>query len=212
MRITALLGALLVAASAVAQIKMDVTIGGRPAGKATITQKLTADGNKVVSLAMELVGGERTVKVRTESTYKPDGSPIRKLQETSIVGQRYRRLVIATFSADTASVVEDVNGKRSTRAVPLPAGGTMANESEFWFLTKTPAVGAKVKTYSFDTEKFEWELVEIDYVGQQEIKVGGKTVKAHLTKTSKGSAYFDQSGLPVRLELANGRFDRNWEK
>lgn len=196
-----------IAAWSAAQIKMDVQIAGQPSGTVTITQKLLADGSKSVQLAMSLRAPER--KIRTESVYSKDGLPVRKFQETTVVGQRYRRQVTATFKDRSAHVVVDTNGVRETKEVPLlDDSASLVNLSEFWFVRDMPKKGTTIKTYSFDLETLEWHPSTITYVGPRDFKLGRKTIKAHHTRSDKGTALVDSKGLPLRLALPGALMDR----
>lgn len=210
MRIWISLLAVCSATLATAQIKMTVIRGGRDIGVATLTQKVQADGGKVVQISMEMKTGDSTVKVRSESTYRSDGSPIRKFQEALVIGQRYRRQVIASFGSNSVNVVTDTNGQRQTEQLSFPDGASLANESEFWFIREVPKVGQSVSSSHFNLDKMTWAKVSTKYIGPKSIKVNGKTVTAHLMQNTLGSVYVDDKGLPIRLELPDTRMDRIW--
>jgi len=194
------------ASFACSQVKMKVQIGSKNAGTVVITQKVLKDGSKLVQLAMNLTSPPRTV--RTESLYAKDGSPVRKFQETVVIGQRTRHQVTATFSVSGARVVIDINGSRETKEVELKAGAKLANPSEFWFVREKPKVGARVQAHTFNLEQMKWEQVTVTYLGPKEIKIGGAKQTAHLITSDKGSAYVDSTGQPVRLVLPGAVMER----
>lgn len=200
----------LLAAAASAQVKMSVVVGGKTVGQATLTQKLLADGGKLVQVAMEMSSDGRSIKVRQETTYRADGSAARKFSETTVPGQRFRRQVVATYGSKEVTVVDDRNGQRQTSRVPLPPGAKLANPSEFWVVKTKPATGATVEVDLFMVDRLEWKRVQVVYGGLKEIKVGGKAVKAHVSTSEIGSAFLDDIGMPVRLELPGVRMDRIW--
>ena len=74
----------------------------------------------------------------------------------------------------------------------------------------TPKVGAVVKANTVNLETLTWELVTTTYIGEVDISIAGKKVKAHRTESSRGVAFIDANGQPLRLELPNGALERIW--
>lgn len=193
-----------------APVKMTVYLSGRVAGTATLLQKLGTDGGKSVQLSMELKSEAMTATLRQESSYDKTGRPIRKFQETVIPAQKKRRTVVVTFDAAGANVVVDEGGKRTVKKLPLPETATREDLSEFWFLRDTPKAGAVAKANTVNLETLTWELVTTTYVGEVQVSIAGKKVKAHRTESDKGVAFIDANGQPLRLELPNGALERIW--
>lgn len=192
------------------QTKLAVVVGGKRVGTATLLQKILVDGTKLVQLSMDLKSDSMAATVRSEATYTAKGAPIRKFQETLVPAQKVRRTVVITFDKEGASVVADLNGKRTTKKVTLPETTQRDDASEFWFLRDQPKKGAEAKAYTFDIETLSWSLLTTTYEGEIEITIGGKKVKAHRTKSDKGVAYLDANGNPLKLETGNGALERIW--
>ena len=207
---TFLLALAVVPALVSAQTKLTVVVGGRKVGTATLLQKIKPDGTKTVQLSMDLKFDAMAATVRSEATYTASGAPIRKFQETLVPGQKVRRTVVVTFDKDGASVVADLNGKRTTKKVALPETTQRDDASEFWFLRDQPKKGAVTKAYTFDIETLSWSLLTTTYEGEVEVIIAGKKVKAHRTKSDKGTAYLDATGNPLKLETGNGALERIW--
>lgn len=193
-----------------AQTKYQVTIGNRKAGSATLLQKVLPDGGKSVKLSMTLATGNGEAVLKAESTYDSKGNPVRKFQETVIASQKMRRTIVVTFDAKGANAVVELNGKRSTKHVPVPETVERADVTEFWFLRDKPKKGAVAKSYHFDLESLTWSMVATTYVGQVEATVGGKKVRAHKTESEQGTALIDDAGMPLRLEFGAGMLERVW--
>lgn len=210
MRILLLFVAVGVASVGMAQTKLTVFVAGRKVGTATLLQKVLPNGTKSVQLSMELKSDATAATVKSEATYDARGAPLRKFQETLVPAQKLRRTVVVTFDREGASVVADLNGKRTTKRVPLPSTTDREDASEFWFLRDQPKKGDVSKAYTFDIESLSWSMVTTTYEGEVEITVGGKKVKAHRTKSDKGVAFLDAQGNPLRLETEGGALERIW--
>lgn len=208
MKRSLILGFLIFPLLASAQAKYQVWVAGKKAGTATLTQKLMPDGTKSVNLSMDLKSDTLTATLRSESSYTSKGVPIRKFQETLVPSQKIRRTIVVTFNDEGANAVVDLNGKRTTKRVPLPNTANKADLSEFWFLRDKPKVGAEVKAYTFDLESLSWEMIVTTYVGVVDATIGGKKVKANKTESEKGKAFIDDAGVPLRLELESAALER----
>ena len=92
---------------------------------------------------------------------------------------------------------------RKTRQVILVETAPRTNQAEFWLLRDKPAVGQQVKTYVFNIDGQSWDLVTVTYQGIKQVKIGGKTVAAHVVETTgerPSTAYLDDKGLPWRID------------
>lgn len=203
MKLIALL-ALLVPVAAVAQVKMSVSIDGKPAGTASLTQKQSADGSKSVDVKMDLVSGKQKLTIRSQNSYDKKGNPIRKFMDSNIPGGALQKQLIVTFDGHGANVVQIDGGKRTTRQIPLVDSAPRANPSEFWFVRDQPKPGDQLKSYVFNMDKLAWELQTTTYKGKKTIKVNGNSVTAHETETTGErvtKAFLDDQGLPYLIEL-----------
>jgi hypothetical protein len=202
-----------VAASlAAAQVKLNVTLEGRPMGTANLSQKLLADGSKQVEVKMTMESGGRGVELRTFSSYDSKGVPTRKFHEMRLPGTKTRRQVTVTFDGNGANVVIEEDAERSTRHVSLVEKAPRENLSEFWFLRDKPKPGQAMRIYSFDMDKLAWELLTVTYVGKKSITVGGRKVDAHEIASERGtakvSAFVDDAGFPLLLQEGRMRMER----
>lgn len=198
------------------QTRLAVTIRGRPAGYATLSQHLEANGEKVVELRMRLESPSQKVQLHTEAHYDKSGNPTRKVQETNVPGGAFHKQVIATFGKDGAHVVLVDGEKRSVKTVTLAAAAPRASLSEFWFIRDQPKVGQTEKAYQFNADTLEWELVETVYKGKRKMKFEDREITAHEVVSHRGdqttTAYLDDAGLPVLIEQGDIRMVKLWPK
>ena len=193
----------------IAQVRMYVTINGQRVGQAVAFQKVLPDGGKRVQLSMNLAGPNgATITLRMESTYDAKGGPLRKFEESLTSSPRKRRTVTVTFDKKTANVIEEKDGVRTMKSVPLVASAPTESKSEWWFLRDTPKLGDVDKYYHFNISNLEWSLRTTIYGGLKTITVGGKKVQAHELKQSEGTAYVDAQGLPYRLVIGQIQLER----
>jgi hypothetical protein len=113
-----------------------------------------------------------------------------------------------TFDKKTANVIEEKDGVRTMKAVPLVASAPVESKSEWWFLRDTPKLGDVDKYYHFNISSLEWSLRTTTYGGLKSITIGGKKVQAHELKQSEGTAYVDAQGLPYRLLIGQIQLER----
>lgn len=199
----------LLSSISIAQVRMYVTINGQRAGQAVAFQKVLPDGGKRVQLSMNLAGPNgATITLRMESTYDAKGAPIRKFEESLTSNPRKRRTVTVTFDKKTANVIEEKDGVRTMKTVPLVASAPIESKSEWWFLRDKPKLGDVDKYYQFNISSLEWSLRTTTYGGLKSITVGGKKVQAHELKQSEGTAYVDAQGLPYRLIIGQIQLER----
>jgi hypothetical protein len=178
-------------------VELDLERGGERAGTVTMEQRVLEDGRKlsVVRFRSEPPG----VEVVQESTYGPDGRPLRMLQATVAAGSRTTRS--ATF--DDAGA-EFLGPDGAAKRVPLPEGADSASPSEFWFLRDRPIVGEAVRFYRFDLAAGAWRESSATFLGEREIVVRGHLRRAFRTRVEGVVSDVDESGLPWRVELADG--------
>lgn len=201
--------ALTIAGTTNGQVKLSAIVEGKSAGEASLTQRVMPDGSKRVQILLELKGSDgRTVKVVSDSTYDPQGAPRRKFLETTQDRSPKRRTLVVTFDSEGAKVVEEVDGKRTIKSVPLVKTAPRENPSEFWFLRDTPQPGARVRYYRFDMDEQAWVLSNTRYVGPKTFLFGKQRVTVHEVVDDRVTALLDDQGLPYRLELPGVVFER----
>lgn len=197
-----------VALWACAQVKLNILRGTSSIGTANANHRLNPDGSKLVQLSMELIGAQgQKVKIRQESTYNAKGEPVRSYQELTGEKPRKSRRLVVTYDADGANVVIDEDGKRETKHVPLTKTAPRTQKNEFWFLRDKPKAGTTEEYYRFSLDSMEWQIVRTTYVGPKTLTINGKSVKCHEIKSSDGSYWVDDKGLPVRLDYSGVRFE-----
>lgn len=211
-----LLVAFTTTALAIAETRMTVTIGGHPAGYATLSQKIQQDGTKIVELRVELGVDKRKVKLTSEARYDPKGLPLRKFQQTIVSGGDVNKQVIATFAKDGANLVLLDGDKRSVKNVSLAATAPRACLSEFWFIRDNPKPGQTEEAYQFNPDTLSWEIVTTKYVGPRTLKIEGHSVAVHEVLTKRGdkesTSYLDDAGLPVLVDQGDLKMVKIWPK
>jgi len=191
-------------------VHMVVSADGKSIGTAKFTQQLLPDGGKQVQVNLDLskVTG-KGVRVRQESVYSPKGEPIRKIQEVTTVDGKRVQLALATFDVSGAKLTLDEGGKQTIKLFPLTKGAPRADASEFWLIRDRPKPGSKTTHYRFDISQAKWTLAESIYVGKTTVNVAGKTVEAHLIRSTDGVAYSDDEGTPMLIQTGNVRMERS---
>jgi hypothetical protein len=216
MRTPVLLSLVLLSVAAQAQVKLSLTIGGKTAGTAVLSQHLNADGGKSVELRMEILVTGKKAHLSSQATYDSRGNPVRKFLETIVPGGQVQRQIIATFDAAGANVVVKTGDGRVTKKFPLVATAPRDSSSEFWFLRDKPKPGQSVKAYTFNTDTLEWELTQTTYVGLKAINIRGAKMQAHEIDTEQGDrhvvSYLDEKGLPLVVDDGTIRMERIPEK
>src|SRR5205807_1820072 len=115
-----------------AQVQLSVSVNGKPAGTATVSQKLTADGSKLVELRVELGQSGKKVHVRSQSTFDAKGMPVRKFLEAIVPGGEVQRQTVVSFDAKGAIAILLDGGNRKTTQIALTPTAPRATLSEFW--------------------------------------------------------------------------------
>ncbi len=194
------------------QVKMAVLIGGKKAGTASLSQKVTDKGGKVVDMVLMIQSGDDNVHIESQWMYDPKGAPLRMFQQVVVSGKDHNRHeAIVTFDDDGANVVLDDDGDRSTKHIPLLSSNPREDASEFWFVRDQPIVGETVTAYRFNIDTLVWEQVTSVYRGMRPVTTDGRRELANVITSEQGSAYLDINGLPLRLELQNSAMERLWD-
>jgi len=199
-----------------AQSRLAVTISGRPAGYATISQHLEKDGVKVVELRLELQIQGHSVKVDSQARYDPKGMPSRKFQETITADAGVHRQVVATFDNSGASLVILDGDKRSVKSVPLGASESRTNMSEFWFIRDIPKAGQVEETRQFNMDSLQWETVRTVFNGKKTLKIENHSVSVFEVVSKHGdqetTSYLDEHGLPILVDQGGVKMVKIWAK
>jgi len=204
---------LVMATLAHGQVRMVVLIDGRRAGTASLTQRLTDKGGKVVNMALNIQSGDDDVHIESQWVYDPKGAPTRMFQQVIVSGKDHNHHeAIVTFDEDGANVVIDDDGDRSTKHIPLIASNMREDPSEFWFVRDQPIVGETVVAYRFNIDSLVWEQVTTVYKGMRPVTTDGRRELANVVTSEQGSAFLDINGLPLRLDLPNSSLERQWDK
>lgn len=198
-----------------AQTRLAVSIGGHPAGYATLSQKIQKDGSKVVELRIELTSQGNKVRITSQASYDDKGLPTRKFQETTGPGSRHGQAVV-TFDGDGANAVIQVDTKRSVKHVSLVKTAPRTSLSEFWFIRDSPKPGQIEKTYQFNPDTLTWELATTEYRGKKKLTIEGHSLEVYEVVTKRGDkesmSYLDEQGLPVLVDLGNVKMVKIWPK
>ena len=198
-----LLGAIAVAHP---QSRLRMYQGETPIGWVTISQRLTADGGKMVELRTQTGTAPYLVKTHRQTSYDRDGR-LTKVFIEQLTGQA-RRQIIANFDTVGATVVTADSASRTVQKFPWPAGAVLTRPSEFWFLRVPPAPGATCEFTDFDPITLTFKPVKVTYIGQEVVVVvrQNKTLAKIITKQgdSETPAWVDETGLPVRVGDRSG--------
>ncbi len=205
---------LLIATAAHGQVRMVVLVKGRRAGTATLSQRLTEKGAKVVDMTIEIKSGDDNVKIQSERTYDPNGAPTRMVQQVTVTGKDHSHdETTVTFDDDGANVVIDDDDDRSTKHIPLLASNPREDASEYWFVRDQPVVGETVVSYSLQHRYVGVGAGHHDHLkGMRPVTADGRREIANVVTSEQGSAFLDINGRPLRLELPNSAMERQWDK
>jgi hypothetical protein len=209
---TTLLAVSILLCTAASPQKLTVYTANNKVGTAKFSHTLTASGGVKISVTIQMSapGGQVTMAMGYE--YDAAGNPLKESQTLSAktgdgktaMSQSSR----ATFSGSAATVVKSVNGKESRSTVKAPAGVSIADTSNFWFLKTRPRVGAKISYHTFDSESLKWTPSTTMYVGPVTITISGKTRKVHhirsITNQRSQDVYVDDRGGLVKATFAGG--------
>jgi hypothetical protein len=106
--------------------------------------------------------------------------------------------------------------KRKMKTVAAPAGCSLVNLSEFWFIRDKPKPGQIETGYQFNTDSLEWEEVRTEYRGKKTVKIEGRSIPVHEVATRRGTkeslAFVDDQGLPVLIDLGDVKMVKIWQK
>ncbi len=194
-----------------AATKLTLKIGGKPSGGVETSQRLTADGGRIVELRLSVHTDTKVVNIHTTSIFDAKGEPVRKVQELSS-SDHEMRVVIASFDASGVTVVVNNGETRETKHIPALKDVTRAEVTGFWWLRDHPKPGDKVVHQAFNMDSLAWDMTETTFVGDAQITVAGKPWTAHKVKSVVGAretiSYLDETGQPLRIEAGPALMER----
>lgn len=190
-------------------IDMRVLSDGQAIGTATFQQKLLSDGGKhiIISLSLKPAKGD-SVQVRQESVYDRQAYPVRMIQETLTGEGKRKELRVATFDEMGAEVEITKDGKTSSKLIDLTKGAPRWVRSEFWFIRDMPSKGDRATYYVLDIGEMRWKLTESIYTGDVDLDLQGRKVRAHRVSSPPSTAYLDDQGWPLVLEIGKIKLER----
>lgn len=193
------------------QARLTVSRAGKVIGRITVTSKITKDGAKIDEMSMSRTEKGKTVDLRILSNFAADGTPTRKFMAMSLSGTSSRRQLVATFSEQGASV-QVLPSAEPPQTVALPPDAQIKQLDEFWFVRDHPKVGTTLSSFVFDLGSGKWAPRKVTYLGDAEIVIAGRKLKAHRVASGIGGQsvmqFLDAQGLPLRLEQGGLVFER----
>ncbi|HLK16297.1 MAG TPA: hypothetical protein VKT78_15935 [Fimbriimonadaceae bacterium] len=184
---------------------------GLQIGDASYDRTLTATDRHTLLRISETVEGV-TLDAVFDDLSKRDGTPLKKVFH-GVLGQRpfSNSAVFADGSVDFT--LQDVRGETRQATLKPPANAVLADASQTWFNGVTPKKGDTATFTNFNVQNGKWELTTTTFVGDEETKVGAKTVSTHhLHVKSDGGEmemYVDDSAdIVVMDQLGSLRLER----
>lgn len=195
-------------ASPAAEVVLNVVSPANMAGStAKVNTRIQSNGTKALTLSLSLKSANGTAVVVQELIFAADGRPIRMSRRTSLGTGKLVEFIRADIGASTIKVTVERDGKPVVNTVPLPKG-ELKNISEFWILRDKPTVGQKHTYQKFDLTSLTFAPATVVYKGLQNVKVGGKTIKAHQIVEGTATTWLDDKGDPVKIEGRNSTMER----
>lgn len=190
------------AVASAGETKMSIVGPDGLTGTAKLENKVQDDGSKYVRLEMQLSFADgQNSEVLQESSYSAKGEPQRMLQTVKRNGKKTS--IVVTFTPEGAQVMADRGTGPQTNMVISPVDGQTANPSEFWFSGVVPRVGQAVEFSVFKVSEQAWAKTKAKYVGDQDLVVAKKRVRAHLVVIGDAKTYLDDKGDPYRIEMGS---------
>jgi hypothetical protein len=175
---------------------------GKKIGNGTF--KLTRPAGKISThlvLNLSQQGAKMTMDIT--SVYSNAGDPLNQAFKMSAAAQggSFNASSKATFQGRKATIVGSGMGQSSTKTVT--SLGPVRDISVIWSTGKVPTVGTSTTYYQLDPMAATFEKTTATYQGVRNVKVGSRTVSAHVITTSGADAtkyYFTSKGDLVKLE------------
>jgi hypothetical protein len=194
--------AIAVSTSALAQLDV-VDPNGKKVGTATHT--LSIAGGKITNkLVLKMNQQGANVTMTMNFVHTSVGDPVTFSLNMSMAGQGGNMTADgkATFAGQKATIVMNAMGQKQNKTATAP--GTVRDPSAVWVSGKVPAVGTKATYYQLDPMAGTFSKATATYHGLRDLKVGGKTVKAHVIVQAEGNntskVYFTSKGELLKLE------------
>lgn len=174
---------------------------------AKVNTRLQANGTKALTLSIELKSQSGTAVVVQELIFAADGRPIRMTRRTSLGTGKLVEFIRADIGASTIKVTVERDGKPVVNSMPLPAG-EIKNKAEFWIIRDKPTAGQKHTYQKFDLTSLTFSESTVVYKGRESLKIGGKTVQAHVIVEGTATTWLDDKGDPLKIEGRNSTMER----
>ncbi|MBA3725955.1 MAG: transglutaminase domain-containing protein [Armatimonadetes bacterium] len=157
------------------------------------------DGDRTVTssnINAILLGQAMKLEIKAESWSKKG----RLSKQVFVIesGGRSQR-IFAVYEADKVSITRTSDGATDKKTVQIPEGALVIDDPTFGIVGKgAPQVGSKLVFYSLDPMLLELIKNEAEFMGEKEITVDGKQMKALLIKVAEPRAttdvYVDRAG------------------
>ncbi len=190
------------------EVQLKVVSPANVAGStAKVNTRIQTNGTKVLTLSLSLKSQNGTAVVVQELVFAADGRPIRMTRRTSLGSGKLVESIRADIGASTIKVTVERDGKPVVNTMPLPKG-ELKNISEFWVIRDKPTAGQKHTYQKFDLTSLTFSSAVVEYKGLQNVKVGGKTIKAHQIVEGTATTWLDEKGDPVKIEGRNSVMEK----
>ncbi|MFY9232897.1 MAG: hypothetical protein WAO58_00370 [Fimbriimonadaceae bacterium] len=187
---------------AAAQVDLNITIDGKPSGKATYKWSNMANGGVSGMLKMDFELRGMAMSGKVAFTFDKSGRPM--AFSTSMRGPGVDETYRLAYGPSHVMVTAIAGGKTESKKVPIPRGKRIASLANLWFLKSKPSPGAADQFWSYTLETGKWELTTIRYVGPKKLRVEGKMVTAYELDESLGTFWLDASGMPYKIRFKVG--------
>jgi hypothetical protein len=187
------------------QAKYTLSLGGQPAGTATMTFTKQPNGGCKIVADLELSVQGSTTHIQSTEVLDKNARPV-AFDFVEVAGgfSAERKM---EYGAKALTFTETSGGKTKKKVVAYPKGKSVAQPSDLWFVTTKPTPHTVSMEEEYDADAGKWVSHKNVYVGTTQITVGGKKVKAYEindTALSDGRVlhdWRDAHGLPYRLEV-----------
>jgi|GEM_PF-3007908 len=186
-------------AAVASAVNLTITVGGQKFGTGSVDMKALPNGNLSFTIAMNIdVNGIKS-SFKAVEVSKADGMPVTSTETRDEMQGKVEE--VKTYGPTSVTVKTTTGGKTTSKTYPYPKTGTVKSPSNSWFLVFKPKVGTSYTSWSLNDDTHQWEKETTTYTGDQNITVGGKSIKAHLITHTKGKLYVDEKGIPYRIEM-----------
>lgn len=176
---------------------------GKKVGTATYSF-VQGSGKLSTRLILTMIEQGANVSIDMTAVHSSTGNPMSQVFKVSaaVQGNKFDSSAKVTFAGRKATVVSTAMGKSETKSATAP--GPVADQSVVWMSGRIPAVGATSTAYEFDAMAATWEKTVSTYHGLRTVKMGSRSVSAHVLTSNKGGestkVYFTAKGDLLKLE------------